>query len=223
MNHTQSESSENPASNTLRQTLLCRWKKAYANCALCQSLAARGKKTYRDEKGVTLIELLLVLAISGLLIGLTATILMSSLMAFDRLTADREVRNEANYITMVLNDALKNTESVDIINDPADPKKITHFLSREVIKEMKGGQEEQRLKETEIEIVENAQEGSDLFLTVHENGESLPRKKVNRDLFSIEGSYFWMDASSLQGYIRVEKKGSTAKPLYVYLSQKISD
>lgn len=180
------------------------------------------RRIAHEENGVTLIELLLVLAISSLLIGIATMILMSSLTAFDRLTADREVRNEANYITMVINDALKNTESVEILDHPADPKNITHFLSKEVIKEIVNGQEVERYKTIEIEIAGNDLDGYNLYLTVNDNGTIDGKKQVNREAFSVKGSYFWLDSSSLQGLIRVEKEGSLAKPLYVYLSHKTS-
>ncbi|AOV07589.1 type II secretion system protein [Sporosarcina ureilytica] len=62
----------------------------------------------RNEKGITLIELLAVLAIIGLLTTLIASVLMNGMNASDRSTTNQRLQQEANYITETIrNEYLK--------------------------------------------------------------------------------------------------------------------
>ncbi|CCQ97432.1 putative Predicted protein [[Clostridium] ultunense Esp] len=165
---------------------------------------------WENEEGVTLVELLVVLAISSLLIGIVTMILLSSLMAFDRLTSDTELRNESNFITTVLNQTLKNVDKVEILDQPADPNRIYHFQATEVVKKVDQTEED---RSQEIYITGDDATGYNLFIG---------GKRINKEGYSLKGSYFWIGDGELKGMIQVEKIGSLAKPLYVYLSHPIS-
>lgn len=52
-----------------------------------------------NEKGITLIELLAVLAIIGVLLTLIGSIIVSSMKTSERATTDQRMQQEANYIT----------------------------------------------------------------------------------------------------------------------------
>lgn len=164
----------------------------------------------RGEQGITLVELLVVLAISSLIIGIVTMILLSSLTAFNRLTEERELRNEANYITTVLNNALKNVESVEILEtkpktDPNDPDQVVHLR-------VNG-----KTKTVEIWAPGNADAGNNLLLKIDNN----ERKQINDLNYTLSGTYFWVGEGALKGVIQVSKINGTPKPLYIYLSYPI--
>lgn len=168
----------------------------------------------RGEQGITLVELLVVLAISSLIIGIVTMILLSSLTAFNRLTEERELRNEANYITMVLNNALKNVESVEILEiksktNPNEPDQIVHLRVH--------GNVNGKTKTVEIWAPGNADAGNNLLFKVDNN----EREQINNQNYTLSGTYFWVGEGALKGVIQVSKINGTPKPLYIYLSHPI--
>ncbi len=65
----------------------------------------------KNEKGITLIELLGVLVILSILLTLAGSILTSSLKTSNRTTTDQRLQQEANYITeKVRNEYLKRVD-----------------------------------------------------------------------------------------------------------------
>ena len=53
----------------------------------------------RNERGLTLVELLAVLAILGIIIALIGTVLINGIKASDRNRTNQQLQQEANYIT----------------------------------------------------------------------------------------------------------------------------
>ncbi|WP_410771111.1 hypothetical protein [Fontibacillus sp. BL9] len=68
---------------------------------------------FRNEDGLSLVELLASLALAGLLMVLVSTILSTSLLAFGRVNHETELRNKAITLSAELQTKLKNTVSVD--------------------------------------------------------------------------------------------------------------
>jgi prepilin-type N-terminal cleavage/methylation domain-containing protein len=82
------------------------------------------KKLLRDERGLTLVEILAALALSGLIITLASSIMITSALAVKRIDADTKLRNEANYISEAVEINLKN------ISEAVDPQpSATNFTS----------------------------------------------------------------------------------------------
>ncbi|MDS9471346.1 type II secretion system protein [Sporosarcina pasteurii] len=73
----------------------------------------------KNEKGLTLIELLAVLAIIGLITTLIGSVLINGLKASDRSSTNQRLQQEANYITeMIRNEYLKlEDDSIEFIID----------------------------------------------------------------------------------------------------------
>lgn len=66
----------------------------------------------RREDGITLVELLAALALSGLLVLVVSTVLTTSLFAFERINHETQLRNEAITLSSALQAKLRNTVSV---------------------------------------------------------------------------------------------------------------
>lgn len=65
----------------------------------------------RNERGVTLIELVAVLAIVGIILVLISSVFIGGLKASNRSTTNQQLQQEANYITEAIrNEYLKNPE-----------------------------------------------------------------------------------------------------------------
>ncbi|WP_178019898.1 prepilin-type N-terminal cleavage/methylation domain-containing protein [uncultured Paenibacillus sp.] len=66
----------------------------------------------RREDGITLVELLAALALSGLLVILVSTVLTTSLFAFGRVNHETQLRNEAITLSSALQAKLRNAVAV---------------------------------------------------------------------------------------------------------------
>ena len=67
----------------------------------------------KNERGLTLVELLAVLALVGILMTLLTTIFLSSIKASDRNIINQKLQQEGNYITEVVrNEYLKSSGNV---------------------------------------------------------------------------------------------------------------
>ncbi|GIP50708.1 hypothetical protein D3C76_174540 [compost metagenome] len=66
----------------------------------------------RREDGITLVELLAALALSGLLVILVSTVLTTSLFAFGRVNHETELRNEAITLSSALQAKLRNAAAI---------------------------------------------------------------------------------------------------------------
>ncbi|MGG6314091.1 hypothetical protein [Paenibacillus macerans] len=66
----------------------------------------------RREDGITLVELLAALALTGLLVILVSTVLTSSLFAFGRVNHETQLRNEAITLSTALQAKLRNATSI---------------------------------------------------------------------------------------------------------------
>lgn len=64
------------------------------------------------EDGITLVELLAALALSGLLVVLVSTVLTTSLFAFGRVNHETQLRNEAITLSSALQTKLRNAVSI---------------------------------------------------------------------------------------------------------------
>ena len=68
----------------------------------------------RNERGITLIELVAVLAIVGIILTLISSVLISGLKASDRSSTNQRLQQEANYITEAIrNEYLNHPDKVE--------------------------------------------------------------------------------------------------------------
>ena len=69
---------------------------------------------FKDEDGLTLVELLAAIALSALLLMLVSTVLTTSLMAYGRINHETELRNQAVTLSSSLQAKLKNTTKISV-------------------------------------------------------------------------------------------------------------
>lgn len=88
----------------------------------------------KNEKGVTLIELLGVLVILSIVLTLAGSILTSSLKMSNRATADQRLQQEANYITEAIRNKYleKTSESIHL---KIDNNRQKLFIKDEAVSE----------------------------------------------------------------------------------------
>lgn len=71
---------------------------------------------WRREDGLTLVEMLAALALSGILLILVSTILTTSIYAFNTINDETRLRNEAAIVSAALNARLSETTSIPAVN-----------------------------------------------------------------------------------------------------------
>jgi prepilin-type N-terminal cleavage/methylation domain-containing protein len=162
------------------------------------------KYIFSQEKGLSLAELLAALAVSSIIIGIAYTGLISSIMVFDKVTAETNLRNELNYVLTTLNKTLLNVDRVEIVPGFGNNEQFTKFKAIEVVKDVNGNE---TLYETLIELNGNSESGIDLIV----NGE-----RMNDDRYSLDGSYFSLIDGDLEVYLSIKKESSPIKPLFTY-------
>lgn len=76
---------------------------------------------YKSEKGLTLVELLLVITLLTISIGVTSDILLSLVRSFNKGQVLNEVEQDVNFISQKLTKELRNSLAVSKIGDDTTP------------------------------------------------------------------------------------------------------
>ncbi|GGG04672.1 PulJ/GspJ family protein [Paenibacillus aceti] len=149
----------------------------------------------RKEDGLTLVELLAAIALSGLILLLVSTILTTSLFAFGRINHETELRNKAVTLSATLQAKLKNT--VRIADGPLDQ------IRAEVLTDVLSGVTEPvtlQLKEGNLYMNDSMMHDEDL---------------------SLADSYFTQDSKGLQLHLQFRLADEPkVEPLYLFVSIK---
>lgn len=153
----------------------------------------------RNEDGLTLVELLAAIALSGLILLLVSTILTTSLLAFGRINHETELRNKAVTLSATLQAKLKNTVR---ISDTTQVGALDQIRA-EVLTDVLSGVTEPvtlQLKEGNLYMNDSMMHDEDL---------------------SLADSYFTQDSKGLQLHLQFRLADEPkVEPLYLFVSIK---
>ncbi len=155
----------------------------------------------KNQKGITLIEMLLVLALSSMVITLGASFLITMFKASDRTLWETNLRNESVLVIDALNKTMENADEL-IIED--NDNNISGLNLVNMIK---------------IEMIEdpiNAGSFTEQRFTIPIKIESgnlyINDRKVNGDQFSLENTLFFIKDKQLICKIIIQDKHTPSKP-----------
>ncbi|NWL86335.1 MULTISPECIES: hypothetical protein [unclassified Paenibacillus] len=154
---------------------------------------------FRDEEGLTLVELLAAIALSALLLMLVSTVLTTSLMAYGRINDETELRNQAITLSSSLQAKLKNATRI-IDGDAVGP-----------------------LGQFQAEVLTDVLSGSTQPVAVRLDDGNLyvNGSRMNEDGLSLAGSFFVKDGSGLQLHLKFRHiNKADVEPLYLFVSIK---
>lgn len=151
----------------------------------------------RREDGITLVELLAALALSGLLVILVSTVLTTSLFAFGRVNHETQLRNEAITLSSALQAKLRNAVSISSASNS------TQF---------------------QAEVVTDALTESTKTIRVQLNGGQLLLDGVrfSDETLDLSGTTFSKGPHDLLINLRVAlKEDPKVEPIYLFVSIKL--
>lgn len=153
------------------------------------------KKILLNQKGITLIELLLVLALSSIILTMSTGFLMSMMKAGESTLSNTNLRNEAILIVDSLNKALENADEFAI--EDLRGEKLTEITPTEIRKSVDG----------ELDPVL-------IPLSLADGNLSIDDKQINNQNISLEGSHFFIaeDSSQLICKLVLKEKNTDSKP-----------
>ncbi|WP_191560708.1 prepilin-type N-terminal cleavage/methylation domain-containing protein [Metabacillus idriensis] len=154
-----------------------------------------------NQEGITLIELLLVLALSSMVLTLGASFLITMSKASDRTLGETNLRNESVLVIDALNKTMENADELVIEdNDNNDSGlNLVNVIEIEMIEDPinSGSFIEQRFP-LQIKI-----ESGNLYIN---------NRKVNGDQFSLESTLFFIKDKQLICKIIIQDKHTPSKP-----------
>lgn len=164
-------------------------------------MKTRWMKICRQEEGLTLLELLAALALSGLLMILVSTILSTSLLAYGRVNHETELRNQAISLSATLQTKLRNTVSVTRL-DGNTTGPLTNFNAELMSDVLSGGTTHVSVK-------------------LQDKAIYLDGNRVNDTKLDLTDSYFIQTNTELQIHLtcRVTDEPNV-EPLYLFVSIK---
>lgn len=135
----------------------------------------------KNENGITLIELLAVMAISSMVLIIAFSIFSSMMKVNDKSIIQTNLRNETILISLRIDDVMNNTDTVEIIGESDENGFFQQFKAID--------------KRTELAVNEK---GEDVFKDIDiptdiiiENGILyIDGKKINSDSFSLTNTVF---------------------------------
>lgn len=151
----------------------------------------------RREDGITLVELLAALALSGLLVILVSTVLTTSLFAFGRVNHETQLRNEAITLSSALQAKLRNAVSI------SSSGTFTQF---------------------QAEVVTDALTESTKTIRVQLNGGQLllDGARFSAETLDLSGTTFSKGSKDLLINLRVALKDEPkVEPIYLFVSIKL--
>lgn len=80
-------------------------------CGFCKKT---GLNKIENENGFTLVELLLVVALTAISVGVTGDVMMSLLRSYSKSTSINEIEQNSNFISLKLEKELRNATSVSV-------------------------------------------------------------------------------------------------------------
>ncbi|PLR93704.1 PulJ/GspJ family protein [Bacillus sp. T33-2] len=149
-----------------------------------------------NEKGITLIELLMVLAISSIIITLGYSILFSTMKTTDKSMNETELRNEAVLITQQFDRTLLNIDEIDPINGDETGSFTTFNAS-------------------DFNPDGTHKENSPVNIKIDNENLLAGGKQINSDQFSLENTTFKFQNDQLTVHF-VIKNTSTGKEFELY-------
>jgi len=154
---------------------------------------------FKNEDGLTLVELLAAIALSALLLMLVSTVLTTSLLAYGRINHETELRSQAVTISASLQAKLKNTIKITD-RDAVGP-----------------------LDQFHAEVLTDVLSGSTQPVTVRLNDGNLyvNGSRMNDDELLLAGSFFVKDTSGLQLHLKFRLiQAPNVEPLFLFVSIK---
>ncbi|WP_068782924.1 prepilin-type N-terminal cleavage/methylation domain-containing protein [Paenibacillus phocaensis] len=152
----------------------------------------------RREDGITLVELLAALALSGLLIVLVSTVLTTSLFAFGRVNDETQLRNEAITLSSALQAKLRNAVTVT-----SSGSRFTQF---------------------QAEVVTDALSETSRTIRVQLDGGRLLLNgvRLSEDTLDLTGTTFSKGPNDLQVNLQVALRNRPeVEPIYLFVSIKL--
>ncbi|MDU4695798.1 MAG: prepilin-type N-terminal cleavage/methylation domain-containing protein [Paenibacillus sp.] len=152
---------------------------------------------FRREDGITLVELLAALALSGLLVIIVSTVLTTSLFAFGRVNHEAQLRNKAITLSSALQANLRNAVSI------SSSGTFTQF---------------------QAEVVTDALTESTKTIRVKLDGGQLllDGTRFSDEKLDLTGTTFSRGPNDLQVNLRVALKDEPkVEPIYLFVSIKL--
>ncbi|QNG61053.1 prepilin-type N-terminal cleavage/methylation domain-containing protein [Bacillus sp. PAMC26568] len=164
-----------------------------------------------NQKGVTLIELLLVLALSSMVITLGTSFLITMFKASDRTLADTSLRNESVLVLDALNKTMENADELEI-EDNNNTTGLNH------------------IEITEIEMIEDPNNAGSFLevrvtIPIHVDKGNLyiKNRAVNGEQFSLENTTFYINKNKLICKIIIQDRRSNSEPYEILKIYDLAD
>lgn len=139
------------------------------------------KISLKGEKGLTLIEVLMVMSISAIIAGVAYSILFTSMTSTKSTLSDTSLRNEAVLVTQQLDSIMKN---IDTINTAILETPLTKIdFSNKITNLDLSGKLQSKIQTFVLEVRDD-----NLWITERVDGVTLQSKPLNTDTISMEGS-----------------------------------
>lgn len=168
------------------------------------------KKLHLNQKGITLIELLLVLVLSSIILTMSTGFLLSMMKAGESTLSKTNLRNEAVLIIDSLNKALENADEFGL--GDIKGQELTKVTPIKITKRVNASNV---LEETRIPIP-----------VIFSGGNlSIDGKPVNNENISLEGSHFFIaeDSSQLICKLVLKEKNTDSKPYEILKVYNLAD
>jgi prepilin-type N-terminal cleavage/methylation domain-containing protein len=157
----------------------------------------------KNEKGLTLVELLVVLAISSAFIIIAFSILASMSKAADKSMNDTLVRNETIYISQQLDKAMDNVDTAEISGSQQADGSFKAFNAVD-----------KRMKETSPGLFEEAPINT--LIQISGNDFTIGGKKLNSEGFTAKDTVFLLKNGQLHVKLAVANLKKNQQKYEVY-------
>ncbi|RLQ98042.1 PilW family protein [Falsibacillus albus] len=163
-----------------------------------------------NNRGLTLIELLVAIAISSMVITLIYHITLTSQKAAHKDVLKTALNNEAVYITEHMNEALLNTDQVEAEDLDEENNQFSSFAAINISLEHEGSSGD--FQETR----------STIKIKIADGNLYIDGKVINSPDYMLSNSYFTSENGNLNCYFTIKQKSSdhSLKFFTVYSIQK---
>lgn len=143
-----------------------------------------------NQKGLTLVELLAVIAISSIILVVGYSILFSMIKSADHSAVQTKLRNESVLITQQVNQAMLNIDAVEAAGTTDADGKFKSFYA---------------IDKAATDVDGNRAHDTTVFIQINADGNLLiDNKQVNSDGYSLKNTAFKEVNSNLQIYYVID-------------------
>lgn len=153
------------------------------------------KKT--DQRGLTLVELLAVIALSSIILAVGYSILFSTIKSADHSAVQTKLRNESVLITQQFNQAMLNVDSIEIVGEQNANGKFTSFQAID-----------------KAATADASNQGQDVIVPVEITNDGnllINNKQINSVGYSLKNTTFRQINGNLQVYYAIDDLNNHAR------------